>query len=288
MKKFLPSVFLCLSLFITGCTVNPLTGREELMLMSPEEDIEIGRKYSKEIEKELGRIEDEDLQDYIQQIGTKVARFSHSRYFEYHFTAVDDDQINAFALPGGYVFITRGLLEELDSENQLAGILAHEVVHIAARDTAAAISRQIGMNALLMATASSDAPGSVMRAAQITSQLLSLSYSRADERTADLGGLEYMVKAGYNPYGAAETMEIFQNQQKKRPVEFFSTHPSPVNRIGYIKAAIQAKGYNVDDLKVGKESYRNNVIEPLKELREKGELGKNKEALQQQDSNSAD
>jgi predicted Zn-dependent protease len=258
------------------------------MLMSPEEDIEIGKKYSKEIEKELGRVEDEDLQDYIQNIGTKVARFSHSRSFEYHFAAVDDEQVNAFALPGGYIFITRGLLEELDSENQLAAILAHEVVHVAARDTAAAISRQIGMNAVLMAAASSDAPGSVMRAAQITTQLLSLRYSRSDERTADLGGLDYMVKAGYNPYGMAETMEIFKDRQKTRTVEFFSTHPSPVNRIGYIKAAIQAKGYKVDELEVDKESYRINVLEPLEELEKKGELGKNKEALNQQDSNSVD
>lgn len=287
MEKFLSGIFLCLVVFVSGCAVNPLTGEEELMLLEPRKDIEIGRKYSKEVVKELGRVEDEQLQDYIQDVGTRVARFSHSRYFEYHFTAVDDDQTNAFALPGGYIFITRGLLEKLDSENQLAAILAHEVVHVAARDTAALISREIGMNVLLMAAASGDAPGSVMKAAQVTKQILSLSYSRADERTADLGGIEYMTKADYNPYGMVETMQIFKEEQKTRPIEFFSTHPSPVNRIGYIKAAIRAKGYDTEEMRVGEEAYQLNVKDRLAELEKKGELGKNREVLQQENNNPA-
>jgi predicted Zn-dependent protease len=278
MKKTILTVFLCFGIFISGCTINPLTGQEEFMLLSPREDIEIGKKYSKEIEKELGRIDDDQLQNYIQRVGTKVARFGQSPYFEYTFTAVDDDQINAFALPGGYIFITKGLLKKINSENQLAGVLAHEVVHVVARDTAALMSREIGMSVLMAAASSTDAPAGVLRAAQVTHQILGLSYSRKDERTADLGGLDYMVKAGYNPYGMVETMQIFENEQEVRPIEFFSTHPSPVNRIGYIAAKIQAGRYNPDSLRVGKEDYRKNVTDIIADLEKKGELGKNLEA----------
>lgn len=112
----------------TGCAINPVTGEEQLMLISEQQDIEIGRKFAPEVEKQMGgRIANESLQNYVDSVGQRIARVSHKPDLEYHFSAVEDKSINAMALPGGYVFITRGMLEKLMTEAQLAGILAHEI-----------------------------------------------------------------------------------------------------------------------------------------------------------------
>ena len=246
----------------TGCAVNPITGEEELMLISQQQDIEIGRKYAPEVEKQMGgRIDNEDLQNYIDSVGQKLARVSHRPYLEYHFVALEHKSINALALPGGYVFITRGMLKELTTEAQLAAILAHEIAHIVARHASAAMSREIGISILLSAVASEKTPQGVLAAADLTRQILGLQYSKEDEREADLGGLDYMVRAGYNPYGMVETMQMLQNQQKVRPIEFFSTHPAPQNRTAYLTGRIQTRYYNLAGLKNGKEDYHKNILD---------------------------
>jgi predicted Zn-dependent protease len=253
-----------------GCAVNPISGEEELILFGPEDDLELGRQYAPRVEKELdGNIEDDQLQSYIDRIGQKIASVSHRPDWKYHFTAVEHESINALAVPGGYVFITRGLLEKLTSEAQLAGILGHEVAHVVARDSAAAISRQFGMDMLLLAIQVSGAPGDAVRAAAFTRQILSLRYSRKDEQEADIAGLDYMVRAGYNPYGLLETMQVLQEQQTRRPIEFFSTHPLPENRIRYLTDAINTKYWNLEGLKTGQDSYQTIVLESLKKKKKK-------------------
>lgn len=233
-----------------------------------EEDIAIGKQYAPEVEKELkGKIEDEALQNYIDGVGKKISPVSHNPNFDYHFVAVNDKSINALTLPGGYIFITKGLLLKLTSEAQLAGVLAHEIVHVVARDMANMMSREIGMNILLIAIASSTSSEGAQTVAQLTSQILSLQYSREDEKTADLGGMDYMVRAGYNPYGIVETMQMLQNEDSIRPVEFLSTHPSPENRIDYLRARIQSRYANsVENAKIGQEDYNRFVLDKLKLL----------------------
>jgi len=247
-----------------ACAVNPITGEEELMLFPQEQDIEIGRKYAPEVEKQMGgRIADEALQNYIGSIGRKIVRVSHKPNLEYHFVALDDKSVNAFALPGGYLFITKGMLKKLTSETQLAAILAHEIVHVVARDASAAMSREIGIGILLSAVTSGKASRGVLTVADLTRQILGLQYSREDEKEADLMGLDYMVWAGYNPNGMVETMQMLQSQQQVRPVEFFSTHPSPQNRMEYLMRKIQTKYYDVAGMKIGKEDYLRDVLEQL-------------------------
>ncbi|OHB62171.1 MAG: hypothetical protein A2167_01665 [Planctomycetes bacterium RBG_13_46_10] len=256
-------LFLCL---YEGCAVNPISGEEDFMLYPEQHDIAIGRKYAPEAEKQLkGKIPNEELQNYIDTVGQRIARISHRPDWEYHFMAVQDESINALALPGGYVFITKGLLVKLTTEAQLASILAHEVSHAVARDSAAAISREIGIGILFAAAVIQDAPQSALEAANITRQILGLQYSRDDEQAADLAGLDYMVRAGYNPQGMIETMHVLQDEMKVKPIEFFSTHPNPQNRIGYLKQKIQAKYLNLVDVKIGKEEYKRHVIENLKD-----------------------
>lgn len=248
----------------TGCAVNPVTGEERLMLISEQQDIEIGQRYAPEVEKQMGGgIANENLQNYVDGVGQRIARVSHKPDLEYHFSAVEDKSINAMALPGGYVFITRGMLEKLTTEAQLAAILAHEITHVVARHISANMSREIGISILLSAVTSDKTPSGVLSAADLTHQILGLQYSRKDEQEADLGGLDYMVWAGYNPYGMIETMRMLEQEDAVRPIEFLSTHPAPQNRVAYLTQKIQTNYYNLAELKIGKEDYRRAVLEQL-------------------------
>jgi len=263
-KRLTLLVLVLLFCFFAGCATNPITSRQELMLFSPQQDIEIGRKYAPELEKQLGgRIANQTLQNYINSIGQKIASVSHNPNFEYRFVALNHESTNAFALPGGHIFITRGMLEKLETESQLAAILAHEVAHVVARDTMNVMSNQIGIDALLSAVTSESTPAGVTTAANLTNQIIGLSYSREDEKTADLAGLDYMTWAGYNPYGMVETVQMLQNLQESRQIEFFSTHPSPQNRLGYLTQKIQTQYPNVTALKVGKQDYHRYVLQNL-------------------------
>jgi predicted Zn-dependent protease len=262
--------YLCLWIFaaalslVAGCTTNPITGKTELMLLSEDQDIEIGRQYAPEIEKQMGgKIPDQALQNYINTIGQRIARVSHNQSFKYTFTALQDKSVNAFALPGGYIFITKGMLQNLQTEAQLAGILAHEIVHVVARDVANAMSTQIGIDLLLSAVTSEKTPQTALTVAQLSTQVMSLRFSRTDEKEADLGGLDYMIAAGYNPYGLVESMEMLAAQSQERPIEFLSTHPAPENRSAYLKQSIMTKQFSLANTKIGKEEYKTTVLSRL-------------------------
>lgn len=268
LPKHIISVLILALSFCTGCAVNPLTGEDELMFFPESQDVEIGQKLAPELEKELGgRIQDDVLQYYIDSVGQKIARLSHKSYFDYQFIALDHKMINAFALPGGYIFITKGMLEKLESEAQLAAILAHEISHVVARDTMNRISNEMGAQILFhtAAMAADGLPADAWRAAIVARQIIALKYSRSDERQADLSGLQYMVRAGYNPYGMVETMEILERLDKDNPVEFLSTHPSPENRIGYQIRTIQTRYYRHAGLIIGKDLYRTAVLNQLEQ-----------------------
>jgi len=254
---------------LSGCDTDPITGETRLMLIDRQSEREMGREYAPEVEKQLGgAIADAALQEYVNSVGRKIGAVSHMPELDYHYTAVNSEKINAVCLPGGYIFITRGLLEKLSSEAQLAGVLAHETVHAALRHSAQAISIQIGMNLLMSAAAREKTPESALMVANLASQLTQLKYSRDHEYQADSAGVDYMVKAGYNPMGMVEVIEVLEKENSIRPIEFFATHPSPEHRkqevlykVGYIKFT--------PDLKVGKEEYKKNVLERLKMIPKK-------------------
>jgi predicted Zn-dependent protease len=255
--------------FLAGCAANPITGEDEMMFSRDyRSDIEIGKQVAPEVEKELkGKIEDEAIQNYIDSVGRQISRISHNPDFDYHFVAVNDKSINALAIPGGRIFITKGMLLKLDNESQLAGILAHEIVHVVARDTQNMISKQAGLGVLFILAISQTRSAGEMAAVDIARQIVELKYSRQDEQTADLGGLDYMVRAGYDPNGMIETMQMLKKEDAIRPVEFFSTHPSPENRLSYIQAKIQTYySAGLANVKIGAEDYRRNVLDRLQNL----------------------
>jgi predicted Zn-dependent protease len=263
-NRALISLGLLCSLAFTGCATNPITGQSELMLIPEEQDIAIGRQYAPEVTRQMGgKIAQQELQNYINSVGQRIDAVCQKPGWQYQYIALNDKTANAFALPGGYVFITKGMLEKLSSEAQLAAILSHETAHIVARHSSAQMSRQIGIEILLSAVTSESTSEGVLTAANLGSQIIGLGYSREQESQADLAGIEYMVKAGYNPYGMLETMQMLQEQNAVRPMEFFSTHPSPENRIAEIYEYILQKYPNISGGKVGAEDYRKYVLTKL-------------------------
>ena len=268
LQKLTLFVVICGAYFFAGCAVNPITGEEELMLFPDRQDIDIGKQYAPEVEKELkGRIEDQQLQNYIDGVGQKVAKISHRPDFDYHFVAVNDKSINAVALPGGYIFVTKGMLSKLKSEAQLAGVLAHETVHVVARDTMNSMSKQIGIDILFAAAMTQTSSRGALTMADLARQIVSLKYDRDDEKDADIYGMDYMVRAGFNPNGAVETMQMLEQEDKVRAVEFMSSHPSPENRVSYLQARIQTHYFNsINDTIIGREEYERFVLDRLKNL----------------------
>ncbi len=263
-RVFLLGLIFCIC---AGCAVNPITGEEELMLISEDQDVQIGREYAPEVEKQIGgKIKNDALQNYLDSVGQRIVRISHRPDWQYHFIAVNHSMVNALALPGGYVFVTKGMLEKITTEAQLAALLSHEMVHIVARHSSAAMSRQIGISMLIQGIGAAGAmPDSeaAYRLTQLAWQLIDLKYSREQEREADLAGMDYMVRAGYNPYGAVELIQMLQDLDRIRPIEFLSSHPSPENRIMYLTVRAQTRYADVSNLRIAKEDYQKNVLDRL-------------------------
>lgn len=247
----------------SGCAVNPLTGDDELMFYKVGQDFKVGAAVAPKLEEALGgRIEDESLQKYIDHVGQKIARVCHHPEWDYNYVAVESEQVNALALPGGYIFITRGMLEKLSSEAELAGILGHETAHVVGRDSMNAMSKQRGMQIASIAAAVAD-PSAGM-GAYYAGQFLMLNYSREDETQADLSGLDYMVEAGYDPHGILQVMAVLEGLMERRPVEFFSTHPLPENRLHRLNQKISYRYATASGSKrVGQKDYQKNVLDYL-------------------------
>lgn len=270
-KKIVAIVSLLICSLGTGCSVNPVTGEKQLMLVSRAQLKEIGDKYAPEVEKQMGgRIENAELQNYISKVGHSVSSVSHTPSGRFKFAAVNDESVNAVALPGGYIFITRGMLEKIKNEAQLASILAHETAHVTARHVGSAMSNQIGVD-ILMSVLTSEKTGRVVRtAANMGIQLIGLKFSRDHETQADGIGMDYMVKAGYEPVAMVEVMKMLAAEGKTKRIVFLSTHPDPGGRAYELQQRIRWRRYG-KGLKVGFDEYSQNVTENLKKVEAKEE-----------------
>jgi predicted Zn-dependent protease len=254
-----------LGFICSGCDVNPVTGQEEFLLVSPAQEKKMGLDASAQVEKELGQsVQDQQLQDYISSVGHKIAAVCHTPNEEFSYKAIDHKSVNAFALPGGYIYITTGLLKVLNSEAQLAAVLAHETAHVTARHIAQQITRDFIINAGIT-VASTQVPSPAMRVAGIVKQLEGMSFTREQERQADEVGLNYLVIAGYTPYGMVQTMEALQRASEGGTIEFFSTHPSPAHRVEYIKEDINKRDYILYGKtgRKGEAEYKSNILDRL-------------------------
>lgn len=238
------SLALVLATLIGGCATNPVTGKKEVMLMSEGQEVSIGQELDQEVRREMGVYEDRELQQYVEQIGLRLASSSHRPNLPWHFTIVDVPAINAFALPGGYIYLTRGILPFLDDEAQLAGVLGHEIGHVTARHAAQAYTRATGAQlGLLLGGIFLPQTRPFGQVAQTGFGLLFLKYSRDDELEADRLGAEYTAKAGWDPSGVPAfltTLARIDEAADRRGIpNWASTHPQPENRVEQIRATIQ-------------------------------------------------
>ncbi len=235
--------------YCTNVVENPITGEKQRVQLSPRQEVVIGLKSRNQLAQQHGGLyPDETLQNYIDQVGNRIVKDSgaaESSYpFEFHLLK-DPRTINAFALPGGQVFITAALLSRLSTESQLAGVLGHEVGHVIARHGAEHLARQNLGSALVNAVgiAASDSPEGSRQAAALAqgiNQLVNLKYGRNDELESDQLGFRFMTEAGYDPEGLVELMRILGSASGgSRSPEFLSTHPDPGNRIENLRALIK-------------------------------------------------
>lgn len=244
MKK--ASLLACCLLFFlaASCALNPVTGKRELSLISEKQEIALGRETDKEIQSQYGIYDDPSLNKYVEKAGMDLVPHTHRPQLAYYFSVLDTPVVNAFALPGGYVYLTRGILATMNSEAELATVLGHELGHINARHSVRRMSKlllvQLG---LTVGGALSETFAKVSGVASIGIQLLFLKYSRDDEREADALGVGYSRKGGFNP---GEMVNFFASLQKLGDLSkgaslpgFLSTHPLNRERIRNVEAMLQ-------------------------------------------------
>jgi predicted Zn-dependent protease len=251
-----------LLLWIASCAVNPVTGRQELMFLSEADEINLGRETDSEVVKEYGIYEDAKLTAYLNDICQRIGRASHRPNLAYNFKIVDVSVVNAFAIPGGYVYFTRGILSSLNSEAELAGVMGHEIGHIAARHSASQYSRaQFAQLGLGVGMIFADKVPGLSELAQLGAGMLFLRFSRDNEREADDLGVEYASRVGYD---ASQMANFFETLERMNPGSdqtglpgWFSTHPSPEDRVQTIR--IRAREWQeklgVKDLKLNRDRY---------------------------------
>jgi predicted Zn-dependent protease len=234
-RNLLQFGFLFTLLVSAACATNPVSGKRQMSLLSEAEEIAIGQQQDVEIRREMGVYDDPELQRYVNDIGQQLARASHRPTLPWSFTIVDSAAINAFALPGGYIYVTRGILAYLDDESELAGVLGHEIGHVTARHAAQAYTRQaqagIGL-AILSIFVPSAAPFADLGSAGLS--VLFLSHGREAELEADRLGVEYGSSAGYDPAGVPRflaTLARIHKLSERGVPNWLSTHPDPGSRV---------------------------------------------------------
>jgi len=250
-----------LIIFSAACAVNPVTGKKELSLISEAQEIELGKQTDQEIRAQFGIYNDPALTEYVTGIGMAMAPLTHRPDLTYHFAILDTPVINAFAAPGGYIYVTRGILSLFNSEAELAVVVGHELGHVNARHSVRKMSQlmlvQLG---LVVGNALSETFAKISGVASIGVQLLFLKFSRSDEFQADQLGVDYSRKGGYNP---GKMVDFFASLTKMGDLSgghslpgFLSTHPLTTNRIKKVQEMQLATD---NQLKVTRTGYLNKI-----------------------------
>ncbi len=215
----------CLLLFTSACAV------------STQQEVDIGANYASQISKELPLVKDPEVNRYITALGDSLAKVADQRNLDWHFFVVDSREVNAFAVPGGYVYVNRGLIERATAVDQVAGVVGHEIGHVTRRHSIKQMQKAQGANigATLLCTLTSACNSDLANAAlSVGANAAFAKFSRTDEAEADEEGVRYTIKAGYDPNGIPEMFQILLNERKERPTEvdrFFASHPMEESRI---------------------------------------------------------
>ena len=245
MKPFLRhAVSVLCAVALCSCATNPATGKKQLMLVSESQEASMGLEADQQFHGLYGDFEDRALQAYVESVARPLAAVSERPGLPWTFRVVDDPQVNAFALPGGYVYVTRGILAHMNSEAELAGVLGHEIGHVTARHSASAQSKQmLGMVGLGVGMILSPTLRQGGDALSQAFGLVFLKFGRDQESQADQLGLRYIVRKDYNPEGMLDVFRTLDGVSSAggsdRLPNWLSTHPAPPNRLADMKRTIQ-------------------------------------------------
>lgn len=261
---FGPALFAVLFAGPTGCARNPVTGSLQLALISEQQEIQMGREAAAEVERSIGLVNDPALQSYVQDLGRRLAATSERPHLPWSFGVVDDPTPNAFALPGGFIYITRGLLALMGSEAQLVTVLGHEIGHVTARHHVTSMSRaqlaQLGLGIGGVIFPELQGLGGLAGAGL---QVLFLSHGRDAERQADQLGFTYSLETGYDvremPLVFASLQRLTEAHQQSALPAWLMTHPSPVDRIETIERRIRQVDLEGRQLRIGTQTYLNRL-----------------------------
>jgi len=229
--------------YCSSAETNPYTGERQHIALDEEQEIAMGLQAAPQMAQQHGGLyQNENYQDFVDQVGNRLVNNSIARQtgyrYDFHLLA-DAKTINAFALPGGQIFITYALFSKLENEDQLAGVLGHEIGHVVGRHSAERMANQGLMEGILNGVAVGIDPNTAQGAAAI-GQMINMSYGRDDELQSDDLGVKFMIKSNYNPEEMIGVMEILKAAAgPNRTPERMSTHPDPENRVGKIKEAIE-------------------------------------------------
>ncbi len=229
----------------TGCSVNPATGKRQLTLISEAQEIQMGREAHQQIQAQMGVYPDEELQEYVSDLGLELAAASERPHLPWAFTVIDDPVVNAFALPGGFIYITRGILSHMNSEAELISVLGHEIGHVTGRHGVEQMSKQqLAQVGFVVGMVASPEFRQFGQLAQQGLGLMFLKFSRDHEREADDLGLRYLARGGYDPREMDNVFttlgRVSGSQGAGRVPGWAATHPAPENRVARIQQAVAA------------------------------------------------
>jgi predicted Zn-dependent protease len=245
---------------LLSCATNPATGKPILSLVSNDQEVQMGEQAVKDVEQSIGLVDDDQLQQYVASIGKDMAARSERPKLPWYFAVVDDASVNAFALPGGKIFVTRGLCAHVDNEAQLATVIGHEIGHVTARHSVQRMSQQelislgLGVGMVL-----SDKVQQFEPLASAGLSVLFLKFSRNDEYQADELGVRYASRADYDVREMPDMFRMLERVSQENPQgrlpEWLSTHPEPGNRIEHVEALIEKTARTEREPKTRRDEY---------------------------------
>jgi predicted Zn-dependent protease len=248
-----------------SCATNPVTGKRQLALISESQEIAMGREADKEVASSYGLYPDDGLQQYVQNLGASIASRTERPNLPWTFRVVDDAAVNAFAIPGGFVYVTRGILTYLNSEAELAAILGHEIGHVTARHSVTQMSQQqlaqVGLAAGMIVSPKVAQFGNL---AQTGLGMLFLKFSRSDESEADRLGFRYMLGGGYDPRKMVDVFRMLEGVSAQagaagRLPQWLSSHPDPENREAWAARSVASLDRDLSGLAVNRPAYLRRV-----------------------------
>jgi len=244
--------------FFSYCATTGPGGKKSLILITTSQEVSLGKEFAAQVDTTNPLSHDSVIVAYVDEVGQKVARISDRADLTYHFSVIDTPVVNAFACPGGFIYVYTGLLETMDNEAQLAAVLAHEISHVVARHGVKRLQQVLGLQVLL-SIALGESSQLTQQAVGTGIAVLIQGYSRENEFESDEYGTLYMQKAGYNPEGMEQLLGKLMEMSQHEPgffEEIMATHPPTKDRIQRVKNQIQGFGPSVQNLPFNEEQYQ--------------------------------